>query len=163
MSSPSPATRIWAYVRRHHIGFIALILALSGTAYAAATIGPRDIKDNAVHSRHIKDHDVRPNDLLFEGVVLTGKKEVDYATIPPHGCLSDRQVVGGLAHAGDLALVEIQSPTTFPAGVVLTPRTVRIADVAGTRVAVVPWTACNITDGPINPPATVLNIAVIRH
>jgi hypothetical protein len=156
-------TSTWAYVRRHHIGFVALLIAMSGTAYAAATIGPRDIKDNAVRSRHIKDRDVRPNDLMFEGVVLTGKKEVDYAQIPPHHCTSVHQVVGGLAHAGDLALVEIRSPATFPAGVSLTPRTVRIEDVAGTRVAAVPWTTCNITDDPINPPPAVINIAVIRH
>jgi hypothetical protein len=45
---------IAAYVRRHHIGLIALAVALSGTAYAAATIGPNDIKKNAVKSRHIK-------------------------------------------------------------------------------------------------------------
>jgi hypothetical protein len=51
------------YVRRHHVGFLALAVALAGTAYAANKVGPKDIKTNAVHSRHIKNGQVRARDL----------------------------------------------------------------------------------------------------
>lgn len=49
-----------AYVRRHHVAYIALIVALGGTAYA--------IESNSVSSRHIKDNQVKPADI---GVVKT--------------------------------------------------------------------------------------------
>ena len=37
------------------ISTLALFLVLGGGAWAAATIGPNDIKRNAVHSKHIKN------------------------------------------------------------------------------------------------------------
>lgn len=42
------------HVRQQFIGYLALFVALSGSAYAAATIGPSDIKRDAVRGRHIK-------------------------------------------------------------------------------------------------------------
>jgi hypothetical protein len=158
----------WKYVRRHHLGLIALFVALSGTAYAAATIGPRDIKDNAVHSRHIKDGTVSPGDLEFQGVVLTASKQVDYGTLAAHRCTSDQQAVGGLAKSGDLTVVEdTKSPAYFQPGLVISAKAVHYQPLPpppdNAKVAVAPWTLCNVTDHPIDPPATVLNIAVIRH
>lgn len=44
-----------AYVRRHHVAYIALLVALGGTAYA--------IENDSVRSRHIKDNQVKPVDL----------------------------------------------------------------------------------------------------
>jgi hypothetical protein len=41
------------YLRRHHVGLLALFVALGGTAYSVATIGPDDIQRNAVKGRHI--------------------------------------------------------------------------------------------------------------
>lgn len=46
------------YVRRHHIGLLALFVALGGTAYAVE-IAPR----NSVVSKSIKDGQVKPLDL----------------------------------------------------------------------------------------------------
>jgi hypothetical protein len=55
---------------RQHLTFanvvsvIALFVAIGGAgAYASGLIGPNDIRDNAVRSRHIKNHQVKPSDL----------------------------------------------------------------------------------------------------
>ena len=51
---------------------VAVFLALGGGAYAAATIGAKDIRPNAVRSKHIKQGQVRTGDLRG-GAVSTGK------------------------------------------------------------------------------------------
>ncbi len=47
-----------SYVRRHHLGMLALFVALSGTAYAATlprnSVGPAQLKRNAVTSAKVK-------------------------------------------------------------------------------------------------------------
>jgi hypothetical protein len=50
-------------VRRHHIGLLALFVALSGTAYATATIGSSEIENNAIKSRHIEHGQVKGKDV----------------------------------------------------------------------------------------------------
>ncbi|HKP89112.1 MAG TPA: hypothetical protein VJT75_03975 [Thermoleophilaceae bacterium] len=45
------------------VAYLALFVALGGTTYAAATIGASDIKDNAVHTNHIKNGEVKNADL----------------------------------------------------------------------------------------------------
>jgi hypothetical protein len=47
----------------HLIALVALFAALSGGAYAAATIGSKDIKRNAVRSNHLKPGAVGASDL----------------------------------------------------------------------------------------------------
>lgn len=42
-------------MRRNAIAWLALFMALGGTGYAAATIGPGDIRDDAVRARHIAE------------------------------------------------------------------------------------------------------------
>jgi hypothetical protein len=48
-----------AYLRQHHLGLLALFIALSGTAYAATlpqgSVGTRQLKDGAVTSDKVKD------------------------------------------------------------------------------------------------------------
>ena len=57
-------SRFVEHVRSNAIAWLALVLALGGTgAYAAATIGPGDIKPDAVRSKHIKDGVVGKRDL----------------------------------------------------------------------------------------------------
>src|SRR3954466_1564859 len=51
------------YVRRHHIGLLALFIALGGTSYAAVTlpvnsVGTKQIKKNAVTKAKIKKNSV---------------------------------------------------------------------------------------------------------
>jgi hypothetical protein len=55
--------------------YLALFVALGGSAYAVATIGPRDIESDAVRSRHIKPGQVKESDLR-DGAV-TGVKVQD--------------------------------------------------------------------------------------
>jgi hypothetical protein len=50
-----------AYIRRHHVAYLALAVALGGTAYA--------IEANSVKSRHIDDGQVKPRDLGLVKVV----------------------------------------------------------------------------------------------
>ena len=51
------------FTSAHAIGLLALFLALGGGAYAAAKIGPSNIKNNAVRSRHIKNGSILSKDL----------------------------------------------------------------------------------------------------
>jgi hypothetical protein len=58
------------------VAYVALTAALStGGAYAAAQIGAKDIKPDAVRSKHIKDGQVRTGDLGFAAV--TSEKVAD--------------------------------------------------------------------------------------
>jgi hypothetical protein len=65
------------------VAYLALFVALAtGSAWAAATIGPSDIKDNAVHTRHIKSKAVKTDQIAKSAVTgsrindkaITGKK-----------------------------------------------------------------------------------------
>src|SRR3954467_4038375 len=51
------------YVRRHHVGLLALFLAMSGTAYAATlprnSVGTAQLKANAVTSAKVKNGSLR--------------------------------------------------------------------------------------------------------
>jgi hypothetical protein len=55
-----------AYLRQHHVGLLALFLALSGTAYAATlpsnSVGTRQLKDNAVTSAKVKNRSLQSRD-----------------------------------------------------------------------------------------------------
>ena len=55
-----------SYVRRHHIGMLALCIALSGTAYAATlprnSVGGPQLKKNAVTSPKVKAGSLRASD-----------------------------------------------------------------------------------------------------
>jgi hypothetical protein len=55
-----------AYVRRHHVGLLALFLAMSGTAYAATlprnSVGTAQLKANAVTSAKVKNGTLRLSD-----------------------------------------------------------------------------------------------------
>ncbi|CAN5480950.1 hypothetical protein BH10ACT11_BH10ACT11_00210 [soil metagenome] len=56
------------YVARHHIGLLALFIALGGTAYAVTTaprnsVVSKSIRSNAVRSSDVKDRGLGPDDL----------------------------------------------------------------------------------------------------
>jgi hypothetical protein len=61
-------SRASRYLRRHHIGLLALFLALGGTSYAAATLPAR-----SVGTRELADHAVT-KDKLARGVVTSGRR-----------------------------------------------------------------------------------------
>jgi Collagen triple helix repeat (20 copies) len=55
-----------AYLRQHHVGLLALFLALSGTAYAATLpsniVGTRQLKNSAVTSAKVKNRSLLSRD-----------------------------------------------------------------------------------------------------
>ncbi|CAN5626507.1 hypothetical protein BH10ACT11_BH10ACT11_11230 [soil metagenome] len=56
-------TRVSSHIRSNIVGYLALYVALGGVAMAAGHIGAGDIKNNAVHSNHIKNGQVKAADL----------------------------------------------------------------------------------------------------
>ena len=58
--------RLASYVRRHHLAFLALFIALSGTAYAATlprnSVGTAQLKNNAVTAKKVKDRSLLATD-----------------------------------------------------------------------------------------------------
>src|SRR5436190_2322777 len=50
------------------VALLALFVALGGTTYAAATIGPNDLRNDAVRTRHIKAGEVKNSDLARNSV-----------------------------------------------------------------------------------------------
>ena len=76
------------YIRQHHLAFIALFVALSGTAYAASKVGPNDIAKNAVRSKHIKNGQVKRADLS------TGEQTL-WAVVRDDGTIVDQS--GGIS------------------------------------------------------------------
>jgi hypothetical protein len=63
-----------AYIRRHHVAYLALAVALGGTAYA--------LDANSVKSRHIQDGQVKPRDLGLVKVVERPGPETITSTGP---------------------------------------------------------------------------------
>jgi hypothetical protein len=51
------------YVRRNGLALVAIFIALGGVAWAGARIGPGDIVNDAIRSKHIKNQQVRREDL----------------------------------------------------------------------------------------------------
>jgi hypothetical protein len=60
--------RIRGHIRSNLIGYVALFVALSGTAYAANTISSADIIDNEVRNQDIRDGNVTAADLRTDSV-----------------------------------------------------------------------------------------------
>lgn len=57
------SSRLSDHARSNVVGYLALFIALSGTAYAAKKIGPGDIKPGAVQSKHIGNDQLKSRDL----------------------------------------------------------------------------------------------------
>jgi hypothetical protein len=57
-----------SYLRRHHIGLLALCIALTGTAYAATlprnSVGRQQLKNNAVSSPEVKNRSLMARDFM---------------------------------------------------------------------------------------------------
>jgi hypothetical protein len=75
------------YLRRHHIGLLALFIALGGTSYAAVSlsansVGARELKNQAVGSSELKDGSIKKRDLRAR---LLARLEGSGGTAGPKG------------------------------------------------------------------------------
>jgi len=72
------AAGLVSYLRRHHIGLLALCIALTGTAYAATlpknSVGSKQLKSNAVTSQKIKNGAVNSNKVKNGSLMSTDFK-----------------------------------------------------------------------------------------
>jgi hypothetical protein len=59
--------KVFGYLRRHHVGLLALFIAMGGTAYAASlprnSVGTAQLKNAAVTSSKVKDRSLRSKDV----------------------------------------------------------------------------------------------------
>jgi len=86
---PGAGARFRDHLRTNIIGYLALFVALSGTAWAATKIGSEDIKRKAVLSKHIKNKQVKTKDLA-NGAVTASKLAAGLAGRPgPKGDQGD--------------------------------------------------------------------------
>ncbi len=69
---------VLTYLRRHHIGLLALAVAMGGTAYAAETINSRDIADGTIKSRDLQNGAVLGRDIRSDA--LKGS-QIDESTL----------------------------------------------------------------------------------
>ena len=90
------SSRIILYLRQHHLGLIAIFIALSGTAYAANKIDSDDIKAGAVKSRQIANDAVRSKDLK-DGTAVKSRDVKDNTLT---GQDIDESSLAGVAPAG---------------------------------------------------------------
>src|SRR3954451_13766624 len=65
-------SRLRSHVRHNVVGYLALFIALSGTAYAANTVGSSDIIDESILSQDIKNGQVQNAD-VGANAIGTGK------------------------------------------------------------------------------------------
>lgn len=80
------------------VAYLALFVALAtGSAWAAATIGPNDIKKGAIHSRHLHKKAVKKTKIATDAV--TGKK---VATDTLTGDNIDESTLGQVPDANEL-------------------------------------------------------------
>jgi hypothetical protein len=75
-----------SYLRRHHIGLVALCIALTGTAYAATlprnSVGTKHLKRNAVTTSKVKNGTLQAADFRA-GQLLTGARGPSGPQGPP--------------------------------------------------------------------------------
>jgi hypothetical protein len=102
------------YLRRHHIGLLALFIALGGTSYAAVSlsansVGKREIKRGAVRSAEVKDRSLLRKDFQ--------RGQLPRGAAGPRGPRGRRGARGASGAAGPAGPA---GPATGPAGGALT-------------------------------------------
>jgi hypothetical protein len=97
------------YVRRHHVGLLALVIALGGTAYAATklppkSVGPKQIKSGAVTAKKIRAGAVGSEAVLDDAL---GGADINESTLQG----VDAATVGGQTLAGLGSTAKSTPPT----------------------------------------------------
>jgi hypothetical protein len=66
-----------SYLRRHHLGLIAIFFALTGTSYAVATgsIDSREIRNNSIRGKDVRNNILLSRDLRNNSVRSTDVRE----------------------------------------------------------------------------------------
>jgi hypothetical protein len=93
------------------VAYLALFIALGGTAYAANTIGRDDIIDDSIQSVDIKNQTVTANDIAGAYVDAT----ISLSAIPNGRCSQFTLLINGVK-PGDSAIISTQAP--LQAGIV---------------------------------------------
>ena len=81
------------------VATLALFVAMGGGAYAAATIGSGDIKDNAVRSRHIDNGQVKSSDVENDGLSGNNVDESSLGLVPEADLLDGRSASAFVANS----------------------------------------------------------------
>lgn len=96
--------RLGGHLRRNAYGIAALFIALGGTAWAVNNVGPRDIKRDAVRSKHVKNGQIKRQDLRAGAVDSTrlGGGAVGSAQLAP-GAVGGGQLGANAVNGGKVA------------------------------------------------------------
>jgi hypothetical protein len=94
-------SRLTTYVRRHHVGLLALAVALTGTAYAANKIGPNQIKPNAVRGYHVKKGHIGGNN-LGELTIVRRNSAPGSPSVTAFCPKNHRLISGGASSGGEI-------------------------------------------------------------
>jgi hypothetical protein len=109
------------YFRRNVVGFLALFVALGGTAYAVNTVGSADIIDESIQSADIKNGEVKAPDVAADAVDSARVRDNTINTFDVHSFLGSDVVDGTLTGAdiADFSLTEDDVATGTLGGVVI--------------------------------------------
>lgn len=88
---------IRAHIRSNLVGYLALFIALSGTAYAVDKVGGKDIKNGAVRSEHVRNHSLLAKDIR-KGAVKT--KQVKNGSLLAEDFAPGQLPTGGAGSGG---------------------------------------------------------------
>ena len=112
-----------SYLRQHHVGVLALFIALSGTAYAATlprnSVGPAQLKKNAVTSAKINKNAVTGPKVKADSLTGLDIRESTLGKVPSAATAdragtADRAATAGVASSlekGDLNQATSTNPT----------------------------------------------------
>ncbi len=101
----SVGTRIRRHLRQNVVGYISLFVALSGTAYAANTVGSGDVIDNSLQSVDLKDNAaVATSDVINDSVTGGGLGSADLrSSAVTSADVRDDTLAGGGLQSVDIA------------------------------------------------------------
>jgi hypothetical protein len=95
------------------VAYLALVVALGGSAYAASKIGTNDIRDGAVTSAKIKNENVKGRDLakpIVRSVRRTG--QVGATTLVRATCKRRESLIGGGGGWDTTGSIQFSGPDT---------------------------------------------------
>lgn len=86
------------------VAYLALFTALGGSAYAAATIGSREIKDNSIRSRDVRNNTLSGRDINERSLRAAPRLYTRLALAPAFAPGNNRSAAIASCDRGDLAV-----------------------------------------------------------